>query len=420
MPGAGTTLPGMSDPVPLCAARAAAARLLGRWQQFPEVLRLCPAGALRRMQPRVDALRILLTSFEPEALRARLRAEGYTAGVGPEDLCGRTPEGLAVDVRVMAEAPAAAARAWLEETGPPAHVEALCARALTLGLARGPNGRPAAWAAAREESDLYRALGLAPVPPERRDRPLDEVAPDDLCAMEHARGLFLAPLVGHGGRLAAPALLALAADEGYGWVVLAERWPGCAPAGSPPSPEAVVARRAEIAALAPQGPRPFLAARLGLQATADLDRRPDLAAAYDLLVLEPEPTGRGDTRPDRGALEAALAHPRVAVLASPPAGAAWAGDPAVQEDLIAAAAAHGKALEVGAAPTLAPPSPGWHAGALALGVRAVAGARVLAEADLDQARCALGFLRAGGWPRERVLTNLDAPAAQAALGGGRA
>lgn len=392
----------------LSAARLRLARLLGTWQQHPEVLRLCPAGGVRRMEARVARLDVLVTSPDPEAWLSRVVGDADWARVvrGPEHLEGELADGTPVYARCLREEPSVAACAWLALTGPDEHVRELAARARGRGLSltpialKGPQGP----CDLRDEAELYQALGLPFVPPEWRAHALADPPPADLLTMGDVRGAFFAATIADQGSLAPPALLHAAGEEGYEWLVLADRWRA-------EPPELAQARVGEIHALlgpAAVGARPFVGARVRASEAHLVDRSPRLADAFDLLILELDPQEATRSGPDMGALTTLLAHPRLRVLAHADEACAWGGRPQVHQALLEAAAAHGVAVEVSGAPQAQPRALAWHRDAQAAGLCALAGARILSPAQFEEALCAVGQLRGGGWQRQRVLSTLSA------------
>lgn len=210
-------------PVPLSLgpARALAGRLLSRLEREPAALRLALCGAARRMQPLVERVDLLATAHEVGPLvEAFVSAPRVTDLVerGERHAWVRFEDGSEARLDVLADE-ADVPAAWIARTGPPAHVEALRERARARGLAweghrllRGGSPLPL-----EEEADLYAALGLAYVCPERRGALLGAVAPDDPIAMRAVRGAAGLYVRGGGGRYALEEMAARAAREGYGW-----------------------------------------------------------------------------------------------------------------------------------------------------------------------------------------------------------
>src|SRR6185503_8460273 len=119
------------------------------------------AGPVRRWLEIVEYLAFAVASDAPDAVIARLRE--YPLVTAAADGTVRLADGLRCELVI---APLAKfGWALIRATGSPAHVERLEQRA--GGVV--PDGA--------EEADVYRALGLAPIPPEVRDGD-DELAID--------------------------------------------------------------------------------------------------------------------------------------------------------------------------------------------------------------------------------------------------
>jgi DNA polymerase (family X) len=152
-------------------AGVTAQRLIG-FLEIPEVRHVHLAGELRRRCETVDGIDLLVVTDRPDPVLASfLAAPGLARAerVGPARARALLADGAAV--RVRCAPPAAAAAALLVETGAAAHVDQLAARAEERGLRLDGDGL---WRGRRrlgEESEegLYRALGLAWVPPELRE-----------------------------------------------------------------------------------------------------------------------------------------------------------------------------------------------------------------------------------------------------------
>jgi DNA polymerase (family 10) len=130
------------------------------------------AGGLRRAEPLVDALQIVVATDEPHLLIDALpRLEAveevlHLAGEGTTVVAGGE------QVEIICVAPEAYAMGLLHHTGSPAHVAQLHARAAELGLELTPASLVDRARVARRpierEADAYEALGLQYIPPELR------------------------------------------------------------------------------------------------------------------------------------------------------------------------------------------------------------------------------------------------------------
>jgi len=158
----------------------AAVPLLAAFRTTPGVARADLAGAIRRQLEIVDRIEIVAAG-EPEAIRQALASQGVRpmdGGADPAFFHGRHPLGLPVVVHHPPEEHYG--RALWAATGDAAHVETFVDRF----------GMPGATA---EESVVYTAAGLDPIPPPLRDGAdwLDAAAArrlPDLLTVEDLRG----------------------------------------------------------------------------------------------------------------------------------------------------------------------------------------------------------------------------------------
>ena len=148
--------------------------LLALLRRAPGVSRVSTAGSLRRMRETIGDLDLLASSTQPlramEALRrsplcARVLASGTTkASI-------LTPDGLQVDLRVVPPESFGAALQYF--TGSKEHNVRLRELAGRQGLKVNEYGvfrlKTGKRLAGREETDVYKALGLAWIPPELRE-----------------------------------------------------------------------------------------------------------------------------------------------------------------------------------------------------------------------------------------------------------
>ncbi len=160
--------------MPLGVARELGRQILETLKRYPEVERISLAGSLRRCQETVRDIDVLITSRKPDRVMDRFVREKFVAQVqahGPTKSSIRTSQGTQVDLRVVD--PAAFGAALVYFTGSKAHnikIRTLANRkGLTIneyGVFREKSGRRIA---GEEEEDVYRALGLAWIPPELRE-----------------------------------------------------------------------------------------------------------------------------------------------------------------------------------------------------------------------------------------------------------
>lgn len=158
----------------LYEAEREAEGLLRHLGSAPRVARADVAGALRRREETVTEIRLVAASRDPAGTIIHFSSYPMLATMlerGLDHCAARLPSGLRVELTVTP--PAAYASALHRLTGSTAHLEKLDALARTTGLALTDAGlrrkggrRPAP---IEDEADVYRRLGLPPLPPEVRE-----------------------------------------------------------------------------------------------------------------------------------------------------------------------------------------------------------------------------------------------------------
>ena len=172
--------------------------LLALVEEASGVTRAAVAGSLRRGRETIGDVDLLAAATDPAPVMTALReADGVREVLGSGDTKTSVvlQGGLQVDLRVVPEAAFGAALAYF--TGSKAHNVALRQRAIERGLKLSEygvfEGDDEAPIAARDETDVYAALGLPWVPPElREDRGEIEAAEagtlPDLLTLDDIRG----------------------------------------------------------------------------------------------------------------------------------------------------------------------------------------------------------------------------------------
>src|SRR5947208_4865068 len=161
---------------PLYATRRMAEKLLDRVRSAPGVTRAEIAGSVRRYKETNADVDLVAAAADPAPVMERFATTSEALEVlarGPTKCSIKLRDGLQADLRVVTEAQFASALHHF--TGSKQHHVKLrgIARAKGLsiseyGLARlDPSQGPAP--EVRDEDELYRILGLAPVPPEMRE-----------------------------------------------------------------------------------------------------------------------------------------------------------------------------------------------------------------------------------------------------------
>ena len=151
-----------------------ARELLATLQRVPGVTAVSTAVSLRRMKETIGDLDLLAASSRPKAVmdafvRSPFCERVLAAGTTKSSII--TPEGVQVDLRVVEPKSFGAALQYF--TGSKEHNVRLRELAIRKGLKVNEYGvfrvKTNAWLAGREEADVYRALGLAWIPPELRE-----------------------------------------------------------------------------------------------------------------------------------------------------------------------------------------------------------------------------------------------------------
>ncbi len=402
----------------LDAARATATRLLSRLQREPSALRLAVAGSLRRMDILVERIDLVATAHDTAALLDAFAAGPLVAKVherGPDDVLVRTETGF--DVRlVVAPSEAAFPLRLLEATGPEAHVDALRHVARTRGLALGAD--------ASDEADIYEALALPWIPPERRHvTPLADAA-SPVVAMPDVRGVGWLHTEDGAGRASWENMVEAAALDGYAWAVVADRSRSAFPRGA--SEAAFAARGEAIATDAPEGIDVFHGLVVDILPDGRLDAGAAQLEAADVVIGQVNDGVAVDGGPqDEAGMTArllkALAHPQLHAV-DLPAGGCVGGAPPWDVDLeavLTACAEYGVALAWSGLPHRQLLPDAAHALAQRLGLLAWPAADAHRIEAIDQALLAVACARRHGWPSERVLTTRDADGFRAFLGAKR-
>ncbi len=158
----------------LGTALARANELLAFLKQIPGVSRASTAGSLRRMKDTIGDLDLLVASARAQRVMTAFTRASFCARVlvsGRTKASILTPDGVQVDLRVVEPESFGAALQYF--TGSKEHNVRLREMASRLGLKVNEYGvfrtRTNRRVAGREEEDVYRALGMAWIPPELRE-----------------------------------------------------------------------------------------------------------------------------------------------------------------------------------------------------------------------------------------------------------
>lgn len=161
-------------------AFAAADPILERLRAHPDVIQCSTAGSLRRWKEVIGDLDFVVSSSRPAAvIEAFLNQPGVLKATAQGETKASVvlENGLQADLRVVRDAEYPYALAYF--TGSKEHNIVMRQRAIARGLRLNeyglvpsddaPRGRPPTPPPCRTEEDLFRALGLAYIPPELRE-----------------------------------------------------------------------------------------------------------------------------------------------------------------------------------------------------------------------------------------------------------
>jgi histidinol phosphatase-like PHP family hydrolase len=400
----------------LMDARTAAIRLLTRLQQSEACLRLAATGEVRRMAPLVTGVDLLATAHDPDSLLTEFAAlpilEGTTRE--QEDLAtARMQDGTPVRLRAFPEDPGRFFARLLHDTGPASYFAHLQALAAARGLVLEPDGllEGGARLSFQGEGELLGRLGAPDVPPEWRHRAPEQALPETLVSMADIKGVAHLHTADGAGRFDVPTIAARALREGYGWALLADRSPTAFPRGI--ALETFAAQAQAVATWrrgAEEGLQVFHAVEVRVLPDGTFDLPSALLEAVDagIAVVEDAPGESAQGDPTDRYL-AALAHPRMRVLAHPRP--LSIGGPPHAPDwtrLLPALAEADVAVEVSGGTHRLPYPEDWHQDARRAGVRVLPAADAHDLEGLDQAIAAVAQLRRGGWSVSEVAATLDA------------
>lgn len=186
----------------LDVATSIAQQIIGQLRSHPDVLRIQPAGSLRRSKETVGDLDFIVATDKPAELTryfAGLDCANEVIVQGDTKCSIRLSNGLQCDLRAVSNKQFPFALQYF--TGSKEHNIALRARALKQGLSLNEYGFSAAKdpnleiPEIDEESDIYRVLGLEFVPPELRENRGEIEAAESaslprLVELENLRGTF--------------------------------------------------------------------------------------------------------------------------------------------------------------------------------------------------------------------------------------
>lgn len=368
------------------------------------------AGAVRRQCNTVAEVR-LVTRATAEAVATTFP----DATAGPDGVrVAVEPDGFAV---VVCPAPDSFGHTLWRETGPPEHLDAVEAR---LGADR-PDAAEAD--PERYEAALYRAAGLAVVPPPLRDDPhwLDAAARGPLptlVTVDDLRGTLHNHTTASDGSASLAEMVEAAAARGLGYFGVCDHSQSLSVAHGL-SVERLAAQRREVDAVnAASGPvRVFAGSEVDVLADGALDFPDDVLAGLDLVVASVH-QGFGMSEDEATArVVRAVSNPYVDILGHPTARLLLRreGYPLDHAAVLDACAAHGVAVELNANPWRLDLDWQWVRHAVARGVPVAINPDAHSPDDLDNVTWGILSAQKGGLTAADTLTSRDADALAAWL-----
>jgi len=370
-------------------AMPVAEAIVGMMAALPGVEQAAFAGSLRRGRETIGDLDILVAADDPatvsnafqtmrggQASYRRPREKGAreatteslpevrkVLAAGETRSSVRLSSGVQADLRVVP--PEAFGAALLYFTGSKEHNVRLRERALAQGMTLNeyglfpddgepaPQDRGVKAIASKTEQSIYAKLGLPWIPPElREDRgECTTEIPGDLVTIEHIRAELHAHTTASDGSLSIPDLISAARDRGFHTIAVTDHSRSSVQANGL-SEERLRRHIDEIreAGAKAGGIQVLAGSEVDIHADGSLDYDDETLARLDIVVACPHAALRQDPAKATARLVAAVSHPLVHILGHP-TGRIINGRPGLEPDMaavIAAAKAHGTALEVNA------------------------------------------------------------------------
>jgi DNA polymerase (family 10) len=347
---------------PLRAARAIAAQIADALRAHGGVERLEVAGSLRRMRDTVKDIDLLVTSIEPERVIrtfTTLPSAAQVLAQGPTKATVRHQDGLAVDPRVVE--PDAFGAALQYFTGSKDHNVRVREMASRRGLRISEYGvfdeRTGARVAGATEADVYATVGLPWIPPELRENQGEIEAAREgrlptLVTAADLRGDLHAHTDWSDGHHSLDRLVAAAEARGYEYVIVSDHSRSTAIANGLDVAR-LRAQREVIRALQPRHRIRILAgSECDILADGALDFPDEVLRELDVVLAAVHSRFKQSRAEMTARIVRALGNPWVNVLVHPTGRLIGSRDPydVDLEAVLAAARAHGKAVEINASP----------------------------------------------------------------------
>jgi len=406
----------------LPAADDAAEELLAYLREAPGTVAAEVAGGARRRTETVDDLVFVLASTKPAEALDHVRSASFlsTGGRDGHIVRGSLPGSLPVEVRVVA--PRRYPTELLFATGAPAHTERLQhvarQRRLKLETSGLSSVGRAGLVAVGSEDDVYRALGLPPIPPELREgegeieAALDGTLPEDLVSSNDVQGMVHCHTVYSDGRHTVEQMARAAEGLGMKYLTITDHSPAASYAGGL-SIDRLEAQWEEIARVQQSVTVTLLrGSEVDILADGALDYPDRILEQLDIVIASVHQRFRLDAAQMTRRLTRAMAHPCFKiwghalgrlVLSRPPI------ECRVEEvlDVIAISRA---AVEINGDPRRLDLAPRWIRAARARGIRFVISTDAHAVADYRNLQFGVDMARRGWVRRGEVLNALGAQA----------
>ena len=425
--------------VRIAEALPLAERMVAELGRLPFVERVAYAGSLRRGKETIGDIDILASSTEPAKLMEAFRARDEVAKVlasGETKTSVQTASGVQVDLRVVPLDRFGAALQYF--TGSKEHNVALRERAIARGFklneyglfkvgADGAVADGAEPAAAREERDIYAALGLDWMEPTMREdrgeiRAFDIEAPGH--GAKHVAVVTLADIkaelhshtTASDGAMSIDELIEAAAARGFHTIAITDHSKSQFQANGLDDKRL----RAHIEAIHEARRRHatmqiWAGSEVDILADGSLDYGDDLLAELDWVVASPHNALKQEPRAATDRLLKAIAHPLVHVIGHP-TGRIVNGRPGLEpamNELFAAAKDHGTALEINAHHMRLDLRDVHVRGAVDAGCMLAIDCDVHGREDFDELRYGVMTAQRGWLPKAQCLNCMDAKALDA-------
>ena len=415
--------------VRIAEALPLAERLVAELARLPFVERVAYAGSLRRGKETIGDIDILASSKEPAKLMETFRTRDEVAKVlasGETKTSVQTTTGVQVDLRVVPLDRFGAALQYF--TGSKEHNVALRERAIQRGFklneyglfkvgADGAVAEGAEPTAAREENDIYAALGLDWVEPTmREDR--GEIQAFEQCA-KHIAVVTLADIkaelhshtTASDGAMSIDQLVEAALARGFHTIAITDNSKSQFQANGLDEKRL----RAHIKAIHEARSRHpkiqiWAGSEVDILADGSLDYDDALLAELDWVVASPHNALKQEPRAATDRLLKAIAHPLVHVIGHP-TGRIVNGRPGLEpamNELFAAAKEHGTALEINAHHMRLDLRDVHVKGAVDAGCMLAIDCDVHGREDFDELRYGVMTAQRGWLPKAQCLNCMDA------------